>query len=120
MPLWCDRAVVKSPFFFASDISDLARPIAIDGSRELIERGSHREAVFWMVATYSRCQKVLFEDAREELRDRFIAGYGQLLGDLGITSPADLPQRCERVKEFLPRLWEVAEAIMAANLEIED
>ncbi|HEV2067551.1 MAG TPA: hypothetical protein VGR08_12015, partial [Thermomicrobiales bacterium] len=44
-------AVVTTPFFFAPDISDIARPIAIDGSRELIEHGSHREAVFWMVAT---------------------------------------------------------------------
>ena len=25
------KAVVKTPFFFASDISDIARPIAIDG-----------------------------------------------------------------------------------------
>ncbi len=47
-------AVVRTPFFFASDISDIARPVAIGGSRELIERGHHREAIFWMVATYSR------------------------------------------------------------------
>jgi hypothetical protein len=54
------KAVIKTPFSFASDISDAAGPIAIDGSRELIERGLHREAVFWIVVTYSRCQKVLF------------------------------------------------------------
>src|SRR4029077_5089804 len=48
------KTVIKTPFSFASDISDLARPIAIDGSRELIERGLHREAAFWIVVTYSR------------------------------------------------------------------
>jgi hypothetical protein len=114
------KAVVKTPFFFNSDLSDIARPIAIDGSRELIERGEHREAIFWMVATYSRCQKVLYHDAPAELRDRFSPGYRQLLGDLGITSFADLQQRGEQVKRLLPRVWEVAETIMAANLEIED
>jgi hypothetical protein len=114
------KAVVKTPFFFTSDISDIARPIAIDGSRELIERGYHREAIFWIVATYSRCQKVLYYDAPVEMQDRFSSGYRQLLGDLGITSFADLQQRNEQVKEFRPRVWEVAEAIMAANPEIED
>ena len=114
------KAVVKTPFFFASDLSDIARPIAIDGSRELIERGYHREAIFWMVATYSRCQKTLAHDAPVELQERFTPGYRQLLGDLGITLFSDLQQRGEQVRQFLPRVWEVAEAIMSANPEIED
>ena len=114
------KAAIKTPFFFASDISDIARPIAIDGSRELIECGYHREAVFWIVATYSRCQKILYHDAPVEMQDRFGPGYRQLLADLGITSFADLQQRSEQVKGLLPRVWEVTEAIVAANPGIED
>jgi hypothetical protein len=113
------KAVVRTRFSFASDISDVARPIAIDGSRELIARGDHREAVFWMVATYSRCQQVLARDAPAAMRDRFDPGYRRLLGDLGIASTADLRRRGEQVEEFLPRVWAVAEAIIAANREIE-
>jgi hypothetical protein len=63
-----------APFFFASDISYIARPISIGGSRELIERGYHREAVFWMVATYSRCQKMLHHEAAAETAGRFDEG----------------------------------------------
>jgi hypothetical protein len=114
------KAVVRTPFFFAADISDTARPIAIDGSRALIERGCQREAIFWMVATYSRCQKVLYQDAPLELQERYHPGYWDLLADLGIRSTADLRQRGEQVREFLPRLWEVAEAILAANPGIDD
>ncbi len=114
------KTMVKTPFFFASDISDIARPIAIDGSLKLIERGYHREAIFWIVATYSRCQKVLYHDAPMEIRDRFNPCYQRLLGDLGISSFSDLQQRNEQVKALLPRVWEEAEAIMAANPEIED
>jgi hypothetical protein len=113
------KAVVKTPFFFASDINDIARPIAIDGSRELIERGDQREAIFWIVATYSRCQKVLYHDA-PELQARFNPGYRRLLAELGITSLADLQQRAEQIKDLLPRVWAVAEAIVAANPGIED
>lgn len=112
--------VIKTPFAFASDISERARPIAIDGSRELIERGYHREAMFWIVATYSRCQKILYYDGSVEPRERFSPGYRRLLGDLGITSFADLQQRGEQVKDLLPHVWEVAEAIIAANPDIED
>jgi hypothetical protein len=114
------KAVITTPFFFASDISDAARPIALDGSRELIDRGLHREAVFWLVAAYGRCQKVLFHDAPPDLRDRHDPGFRHLLADLGITSFADLRRRTSLVERFLPRVWEVAGEIMAANPEIEE
>jgi hypothetical protein len=114
------KAVIKTPYFFASDISDIGRQVAIDGSWELIERGDHREAVFWMVATYSRCQKILYHDAPPDVQDKFSPGYLHLLADLGINSSADLYQRSDKVRNVLPRVWEVAEAIIAANPEIED
>lgn len=113
------KSVIKTPFFFAADISDLARPVAIDGSREMIENGLHREAIFWIVATYARCQKVLYHDASVEIQAQFTPGFQRLLGDLGITSFADLQQRGEQIKAFLPHLWSMAEAIMAENPEIE-
>ncbi len=112
------KEVVRTPFPFASDISDVARPIAIDGSRQWIESGNHREAIFWIAVTYSRCQMILYHDA-PEMRDRFTPGYRRLLGDLGIHSFADLQRRSEWIRKRLPRVWEVAEAIMAANPEIE-
>jgi len=114
------KAVIATPFPFASDITGAARPFAIDGSQDLMERGFHREAVFWMVATASRCQKVLAHDAPDEVREQLLPGYRQLLGDLGIASFADLQERCDEVRAALPTIREVAEAIMAANPEIVD
>ena len=113
------KAVIKTPFFFAADISDEARAVAIDGSRESIARGDHREAIFWMVATYSRCEKVLHHDAPPEMREVFTPDYQHLLGDLGIASFTDLQRRGERVQAFLPQVWRVAEAIMTANPAID-
>jgi hypothetical protein len=110
---------VQTPFFFASDISDLARPIAIDGSRELIEAGLHREAIFWIVATYARCLKILHHDAPAELYAKCLPGFHHLVGDLGIQSPSDLQQRGEAVRAFLPPLWQMTEAILAANPDVK-
>lgn len=114
------KDVIQTPFFFASDISEVARPIAIDGSRELIARGLHREAVFWLVATYARCQKVLFHDGAPALFAEHDAGFRHLVGDLAITSFADLQRRTDRVVAFLPDVRKVAAEIIAANPEIED
>jgi len=44
-------ALGTTRFSWSSDITPLARPILVEGSRELIERGHHRDAVFWIVAT---------------------------------------------------------------------
>lgn len=109
--------VVSTPLPFASDISRAARPIAIDGSRELVERGDHREAIFWIAATYARCMVVLYHDA-PELHSANEYRFRELLTDLGITSSDDLKQRGQKVEAFLPMLWEMAETIIAANPEI--
>jgi len=111
--------VVRTPFVFASDISAIARPIAIDGSRELIARGHHREALFWMVATACRCQTILAADAPGEVA-RCAPAYRELLGDLGVSSFADLRRRKAEVEGLLPEVWAVAEAILAANPAIEE
>lgn len=111
--------VVRTPFFFASDISEDARAVAIDGSREMIEAGDHQEAVFWMVATYSRCQKIFYHDA-PALQEKYAANFRELLGDLGIASSGDLRQRGAEVEAFLPRLWEATMAIVTVNQDVEE
>ncbi|GGO43022.1 hypothetical protein GCM10012287_05180 [Streptomyces daqingensis] len=94
-----------------------ARPIAVDGSRELIGRGDHREAVFWIIATFTRCHTVLAADA-PELHRSLDPAFREAVADLGIGSVADLLPRAERVLRFLPRLWDSAEDIMARNTAI--
>lgn len=112
------KSAIRTPVFFASDLSDRARPITIDGNRELIESGSHREAVFWLAVTYSRCQDVLARDAPAGVQEQFQPGYRELLGDLGMSTVAGLQQRRRQVEAFLPRVWQVAQSIIAANPEI--
>ncbi|MGG6311405.1 hypothetical protein [Paenibacillus macerans] len=104
----------RTPFFFSSDITAGARPVAIDGSRELIRTGRRQEAVFWIVATFARCHKILAADA-PDLGRRFAPDFHGVLADLGIREPADLFSRADEVLRFLPRLKATAEAIIEAN-----
>jgi len=112
--------VIRSPFFFAADIATSARPVAIGGSEALIATGRHREALFWMVATYCRCMAVFAQDGTAELHARHDPGFRRLLGDLGIVTPDDLRRRKAALADFMPRVWTVAEAIMAANPDITE
>ncbi|MBD2871349.1 hypothetical protein [Paenibacillus arenilitoris] len=108
-------AAARTPFFFSSDITASARPIAIDGSRALIRSGLHREAVFWIVATYARCHAILAADAPPDVRRELVPAFEAVVADLGVAASADLLRRADDVLAFLPRLWDAAEAIMAAN-----
>lgn len=108
-------SVAKTPFFFSTDITATARPIAIDGSRELIQAGYHREAVFWIVATFARCHKILATDAPPDLQRALAPAFDAIIADLGIRSTDHLIRRAEDVIQFLPRLWETTEAILLVN-----
>ena len=111
---------IQTPFPFASDINDTARPIAIDGSVELIGRGYHREAMFWIGVTHSRCQKVLWCDAPEPLTQSFKGSYQELASDLGVPTFDAVRRRCAEIERILPRVLELAEGMMAANSAIGD
>ncbi|GAA2870011.1 hypothetical protein GCM10020220_069230 [Nonomuraea rubra] len=93
---------------FDSDISPAARPAAIDGGLELIERGLHREAVFWLVATYARC---LAKRSAAGLPAEYEDEFHELLADLGAETFADRRRRGDRVLAALPGLWQTAMAL---------
>ncbi|MGW0855034.1 hypothetical protein [Streptomyces sp. NPDC002690] len=109
--------VGRTPYFFSSDLTPEARPIAIDGSQSLIDAGDHREAVFWIIATFARCHTVLTADA-PELAARHLPAFRAAVADLGIDSGTDLVRRAAGATRFLPRLWRTTEDIMAANQAI--
>lgn len=111
--------VAKTPFFFSSDITSSARPVVIDGSRELIRTGYHREAVFWMAATFARCHKIMAADAPSGLQQTLAPAFEAMLSDLGMTAREDFRRRAEETIHFLPGLWEAAETVMAANPDIK-
>lgn len=106
--------VMTTAFPFAADVSRLSRHVAIDGSRELVERGLHREAVFWLVVTYARCLEALavVAPALAPLAEEGLRG---LLADLGIRSFSDFQASAERTRALLPEIWALAEALIAGD-----
>lgn len=106
--------IIRSPFFFAADITSEARVIPIDGSAAMIARGDHREAMFWIAATFTRCQQVFLHDAPELVAEHEPA-YRDLLADLGATAEGAINQRKAEIHESIPTVWATATAILDAN-----
>jgi hypothetical protein len=113
-----DAAAARGPtsFFFATDITAAARPVAVEGTARLIAQGDHREAVFWLLATFSRCLQILdATDAPDRARhhDAFAAAVAALVG---LRTPEDLRRRRAELQDDLPRLRALARTILAQDL----
>lgn len=106
-------------FLFRSDITETARAIIIDGSRDLIGAGNHREAAFWMVATYARCHKILAADAPEKVQRELMPAFESILSDMGVLTEEALRKRAQAITRYLPRLRDSMERILADNHEID-
>jgi len=102
-------SVIKTPYRFAGDIKASTKPIAIGGSVELIRTGYHRESMFWICATFSRCMDVIIRDAtKKDQVEENMDNFKLLLSDVGISSPEDFTRSNQVALNFLSRVWDVA------------
>lgn len=102
----------KPGYRFATDISQTARPIAIDGSRELIEQGNHRDAVFYIVETFARCMNIFDEYGSGDTVKQHSAAFKLLLADLGIGSFEARKSRAIEVELKLLTIRKIAESMI--------
>lgn len=100
-----------TPFPFSSDVSAAARPIAIDASRSLVARGDHREAVFWIAATFARCHQILAADdpARHV---ELLPAFQALAADLGVPDGPALTARIAQTRVYVDEVVELSESLI--------
>lgn len=109
-----DAAAAGPPadFFFAADLTSVARPVAVDGAHGLIAAGDHREAVFWLVATFARCVQALDATGSPDAAvhgETFALAVADLLG---LATRDDLVRRRAAVLATVPALLSTAEEII--------
>jgi hypothetical protein len=112
-----DRAVVvhRKPVPFGHDLCPAARRFMIDGARDILDRGYHREALGWICFAHWIAHNALESDIPEEYERSFRPAYQRLLDALGIGSLEALERKAPIAKELLSRTMEVAESILAGN-----
>jgi hypothetical protein len=103
---------------FASDVGAAARPIVLDGSADLIADGLHREAVFWIVASYAKCLLVLADRGDRRRAEQAMPGFRRLVADLDVPTPELVDRRRRAALAYLPELRAVTDAMVDADPRI--
>jgi hypothetical protein len=90
-----DRAVeVRSPTSPAAfNLSPAVRPYLIEGAREMIVAGDHREAEYWIARMRATADAALRNDAPEDEKSGWAARFDRFLDDLGLRETEDYVKR---------------------------
>jgi hypothetical protein len=91
-------SVLRSPYQFASDMTIAARPIAVEGSAEMIAAGFHREAAFWLIAVLARCRAAIALDGSTVQLAEVDARLYRLLRSLDIRDESEMAIRADLVE----------------------
>jgi hypothetical protein len=108
-------AHARTPFPFSGDLRPDTWHVTLDGSAELVVAGRHREAVWWLLATYARCVTVLAVDAPSRVtaeHQRALAGAAEEL--LGFRA-GDGPVRAGSVRNLLVEVDALAEDLLVGG-----
>lgn len=108
-------SVLSSPYQFAQDMTQQTRVAAVDGSMEMIKAGFHREAMFWIIAIFSRSRAVIFADGTKQQLEQFDRDYWALLNTLGISNHQDMERRAQQIECDIDCCWKIAMQIIAAT-----
>lgn len=114
--LACETSGPSDAYRFRSDIRPQARPIAIDGCRQMLSSEHPQDAIFWMGVTFARCQTVLALDD-PALSARRLSAFRAFMADIGIAQDGDFVRRFAQLEAFLPQIERIAERIMRTRPE---
>ncbi len=114
------KQYIKTPFWGSTSITDSARPAVVDKIGGLVASGQHRQAFFFIAFFHMWCHKAILNDAPPEVQAQTAPLFERLVTALGIPTLADIPRRHKETEAFIPEVWQVAEAIIAANPDVVD
>ena len=115
-----DKAVqvTRTPFPFRFKLHPHVKPYFIEGSRDMIEEGFHREAVPWIAAGSLISAYAIQLDAPEDEKPPFLAAAYKLLSALKLTSREEIESRVQQAKALTERVYKVADFIVNENSDI--
>jgi hypothetical protein len=98
--------VLRAPFY---GIHRDVYPYLVEGSREMIDAGHHREAMFWIMLMHSLSNRAIQRDASEEEKRSSQAGLEQALNRLGLGTADERRSRLELVQSVKEEVFNLAD-----------
>jgi hypothetical protein len=111
-----DRAVQvhRTRFFGDFDVTETARPIVMEGAREMVDL-HYEVAMHWILFNRIIAQSALMNDAPSSEKEGHSADFREVLNVLGVASADDMLTRADAIRQVLPALMDAAEDIIARN-----
>ncbi len=100
-------AVRRTPTPYGFAIQPHLRPYYLEGTREMIEQGLHREAVFW-ISCLDTAYVVLENDAPASEKPAFAAKLQAMYATLGYTSAPAWPARIAAAERLAGAIFQLA------------
>jgi hypothetical protein len=108
----CATAVTCTPVMFQFKFQPHVRPYIVEGAREMIEQGCHREAMFWIAGFLVFANAAIQADAPAAERRAFQARIDRLVADLGLRTTADVAARAAAAEDLARAIFGVADELI--------
>jgi hypothetical protein len=114
-----DRSVevYRTPTPYGFTIRPHLRPYLSEATREMIDEGNHREAMYWITALAGESYLVLANDAPDAEKPAFAAQYIAMLTALGYTSAESWAERVGTAERLAREIYGIADALAALHPE---
>jgi hypothetical protein len=113
-------AVTRTPIPYQFKLHAHVKPYIIEGTREMIDAGSHREAMPWIAACLLLANTAIQFDATEEDRPAFQEQVDRLASDLGLGTMPDVRARLQQAQALTDSVFKAADEIVSRNPAIMD
>lgn len=110
--------VKRSPIPFGFKLEPHVRRYLIDGSREMIEEGYYREAMFWIFIGIFVSNLAVQADAADEDKLHFGSEFMSILRELKFETMEDCETRLGEIKELSEEVFRAVESFIDGNPEI--
>ncbi len=111
-----DRAaqVYRTPIPYGFALRPYVRPYQVEGARELIAEGSHREAVYW-ITCMDTAYLALANDASDAEKPLFAAELQAIYAKLGLTSADMWDERVAEAERLAREIYPIADMLASGT-----
>jgi hypothetical protein len=116
-----DRAaeVIQTSVFGDFQLHSHVRPYLAEGAQEMIDKGHHREAMWWISLNHAVSNKAIQNDAPEDEKAGFQAEFDRLVAELGLLTLSDCQRRLELAKSVADEVFQLADEVVEAHPDIK-
>lgn len=98
--------VKRQPVHYDFKFREHLRPYYVDGTREMLREGRHREAVYWIIGYCYQAWLVLLNDAPEALQQPHLERLALFFEQLDVLPTSDWGARLDRLQNVFTRFSE--------------